>query len=403
MARIKIVIREQDSHKTKDGTYNIKIRVTHQHRTRYIGTGFYVLPEQITDSGEIVDHPNAAHYNIELRNLLNLYDKTIAEIGGQLKFMEIKNLVSWLRSLDPQGRDIDFLFFAEKIARQLHAAGRISYAGTIEHTISEIKSFSGDSLLFSEITTEYLTRLQMSLMSAGKSANTTGIHLRNIRMIYNKAIDAGKVSLSAYPFRRFKIKQQKAADRDLDIEDLIKIKNTALKLKGQSRARDLFMLSFYLCGINFKDMLYAKKSDIRKGRLNVARIKTGQLLSIKIELEAQKIIDKYSGEKYMLYFMENKIKNASPERKTILHKDIISQVNVKLKKIAEDLKIPDRLSTYHARHSWASIAFNHCGVSEDIIALALGHASPRKITAGYIRKKYELVDKANRMVINAIE
>jgi integrase len=162
------------------------------------------------------------------------------------------------------------------------------------------------------------------------------------------------------------------------------------------------MLSFYLCGINFKDMLYAQKEDIQRGRLEIYRIKTGQPLSIKIEPEAMAIIEKYPGDEFMLRILEEKLKAAGRDRKTIIYKDVTDLTNRNLKKIADDLGIPDRLSTYHARHTWSSIAFNECGANEEIIALALGHASQKRVTAGYIRKKYDQVDMVNRAVIDAI-
>jgi len=402
MPKFKAVIREQEDHKTKDGTYDIKIRVTHNHKTRYIGTGYYVLPEQFSDSGEVINHDNAAHYNIQIRNRLNLYDKAVTDLGMKIHAMDMKTLVTHLRGLDPQGRDTDFLFLADKNARHLHAGGRVSYAKSIEQTISEIKAFSGPFLAFRDITPEYLERFQMHLRSKKKSVNTAGIHLRNIRMIYNKAIDAGKADLSQYPFRRFKIKTAPSRDRDLDIEDIRKIKKANLKLKAQARARDLFMLSFYLCGINFKDMLHAQKKDIIRGRLEISRIKTGQPLSIKIEPEAQEIIDRYPGKEFVLGILEEKLQAASKGRKTITYKDVTDQTNRNLKNIADGLVIPERLSTYHARHTWSSIAFNECEASEEIIALALGHASQRRVTAGYIRKKYDQVDRVNRKVIDLL-
>lgn len=402
MPKLKVTIREQVDHRTKDGTYDIKIRVTHQHRTRYIGTGYYVLPEQFSD-GQVVDHPSATHYNIQIRNLLNRYDMAIADLGQRIRTMDMKSLIGYLRSLDPEGRDENFLFVAEKIARHLHAGGRISYAKSIESTISEIRAFSGPFLAFVSVTPDYLERFAMWQRRQKKSANTTGIHLRNIRMVYNRAIDQGKADLSQYPFRRFKIKQAPTRDRDLEVEDIKKIRDADLKLKAQKRARDLFMLSFYLCGVNFKDMLYAQKDDITRGRLEILRVKTGQPLSIKIEPEAQEIIDRYQGKKFMLGILEEKLKHAGKNRSTITYKDITDQTNRNLKNIADALGIPDRVSTYHARHSWSSIAFNECGASEEIIALALGHASQRRVTAGYIKKKYDQADRVNRKAIDLLK
>ena len=221
-------------------------------------------------------------------------------------------------------------------------------------------------------------------------------------MIHNRAIDAEKISQSSYPFRRYKIKTAPKRDRDMDIEDLQKLRDADLKLKSHKRARDLFMLSFYLCGINFKDLLHAQKADIKQGRLILDRKKTGQPLSIMIQPEAQAIIERYPGKKFLLSTLEDKLKATNQNRKYILYKDVTDQANIKLKEIAENLDIPHRLTTYYARHTWSSIAFNECGVSEEIIGLALGHVSQRQVTAGYIRKKYELVDQANEAVIAAL-
>jgi len=153
MPKFKAAIREQADHKTKDGTYDIKIRVTHNQKIRYIGTGYYVLPEQFTEAGEVVDHPNATHYNIQIRNRLNLYDKVVVDLGMKIRTMDMKALIAFLRSLDPLGRDDDFFFTAEKIARHLHAGGQISYANITDQTISEMKVFSGPFLKFADLTT----------------------------------------------------------------------------------------------------------------------------------------------------------------------------------------------------------------------------------------------------------
>lgn len=402
MGKFKVIIREQSDQKTKNGNYNVKIRISHKGKIRYLGTDLYATANQIS-AGEIVNHPSMSMYNIQLRNILNLYEQKIIDLGGQINYMDIRALVNHLKNVDQQGRDGDFFFMADQIIKSLHKADRESYAKSIEYTIDEMKAYRAPWLLFTDITPEYLNGFGMKQRMKGNSTNTAAIHLRNIRMIFNKGIDTGKVSLASYPFRRFKIKQAKTRDRDMEIEDIRKLRNVDLKLISQKRSRDLFMLSFYMCGLNFKDLLYAKKTDIRKGRLIVNRIKTEEPLSIKITLEAREIIDRYTGEKFLLSLVEDKLATAKKDRKSILHKDVISQANIKLKQIAKDLEMPYKLSTYFARHTWSSIAFNECGVSEEIIGLALGHASPRKVTAGYIKKKYELVDRANEAVIAALK
>lgn len=401
MASFRVIIREKENQKTKSGTYNVKIRISHKGEARDIATDYYVTPDQI-DNGEIVNHPSASIYNIQLRNIQNLYETKKMDLGPRIGTMDAKTLMNYLRGIDRGGRDNDVFFMAKSIINSLKDAGRTSYANSIAQTTDHLKAFSKPPLQFDAVTPEYLERFENELRSAKKSQNTIAIHLRNLRMIYNKAIDADKIDQSSYPFRRFKIKTAPKRDRDMEIEDLCKLRDAELRLISHKRARDLFMLSFYMCGINFKDMLHAQKSDIHRDRLVVDRIKTNQPLSIKITTEARLIIDRYPGKKYMLSLLEEKLKTTNPNRKSIVYKDVTDQTNIKLKKIAEDLDIPDKISTYHARHTWSSIAFNECGVSEEIIGLALGHASPKRVTAGYIKKKYELADRANEAVIGAL-
>lgn len=398
----RVIIRQKENQKTRDGLYNVKIRLSHKGECRDIATNIYVKPDQI-ENGTIIDHPSATFYNTKIRNLLSLYEKKRDSLGGKINDLSAKALMNHLREVDREGRDPEFFFMASRVINSLQESNQISYARSIEQTVGLLRAFSGPSLLYTEVTPEYLERFEKSLRSAKKSANTIAIHLRNIRTIYNKGIDAGKADLSDYPFRRFKIKQAPTRDKDMEIEDLRKLRDADLKLKSHRRARDLFMLSFYLCGLNFKDLLYAQKKDVRRDRLEVTRLKTDQPLSIKITPQAQEILDRYAGKKFLLSLLEDKLKTTRPDRRTIVYKDVTDQTNAKLKKVAEILEIPYRLSTYYARHTWSSIAFNECGVSEEIIGLALGHASPRRVTAGYIRKKYDLVDRANEAVIKTLD
>lgn len=401
MRPLRLIIRAKPDQATKDGTYNIKVRVTHKGKAIDIRTDYYVREDQF-EKGTIVNHGSAMIWNGRLRNLLTLYEHKIDKLGLKVENMDCRAVVNYLRQVDQKGRDPEFFFMAENIIGSMKESGQTSYSNTITQTISALKSFSGSNLHYVDITPEYLTRFEKYLKRQGMAPTTIGIHLRNIRMIYNRAIDAGKADLSDYPFRRFKIRSAPSRDRDMEISDLKMLKDADLKLKSHRRARDLFMLSFYLCGLNFKDMLHIRKEDIKRDRVEINRIKTGQPLSIKIQPEAQEIIDRYQGKEFMIGILEEKLKVARRDRSTIIYKDVTDQTNRALRKISEILEFPYKLSTYYARHTWSSIAFNECGASEEIIALALGHASTRRVTAGYIRKKYEMADRINRQIVDLV-
>jgi integrase len=153
-------------------------------------------------------------------------------------------------------------------------------------------------------------------------------------------------------------------------------------------------------GINFKDLLYAENAKIYNGRLYFKRAKTGIDHSVKITPIAKKIIEKYKGEELMLNILENKLLFAKENRTTQIHTDVTRTVNDHLKDICTKLKINLDVSTYFARHTWATIA-RKIGIDYDIIQLALGHSN-NDVTAGYIEYNFDLIDAANVAVIDFV-
>ena len=400
MVKLRVVIRPQPEHKDKEGLFNVKIRVTHQGKTRYIGTQFHIRSDQIKD-GSIIDHPQASRYNIKLRNILNLYEEKILDSLGDVNSISMKVLIEYLRHIDIEGRDKDFLLQHEKYITELRKQGRISYANSHETTLNIIKKFTGKEYLeFTEITPEWLKRLHDRYVGKGRKENTIAIYQRNIRTVFNDAIKKKLVSRDLYPFYKYRIRQSQTRKRSLDIEDIKKIRYVELK-DNWARARDMFMLSFYMNGMNFTDLLLAQKKDLYKGRLIFNRAKTGRNYSIKIQPEAQEIIDRYSGDKFLLIFIERKKKVIQKkDRRTPLHKDIVDQTNRLLKKVAGEAEVNVPLSTYFARHSLATIARN-IGVSKDDIRSILGHGET-EITDIYIDVSLDRIDQAMRTVLDSL-
>jgi integrase len=258
-----------------------------------------------------------------------------------------------------------------------------------QYTHNIIKKNNPSPLSFSDVNVRFLRDLEI-FMSQSMKTNSVGIHMRNIRAVFNAAIDDEIIDLSLYPFRKFKIKKEKTAKRNLSIEE---IKNLIdADLRGVPKLScDVFVLSLYLIGINLKDLSHLTKDNIVKGRLEYKRLKTGQDYSIKLEPEAMKIIKKLSGKKYLINLME----------RYECYDTVKKEINKKLKKAAEKAKIDKRLTTYYARHSWATIAAG-LDIPKETISAALGHEIGSKTTSIYIDYDQKKVDEANRKVIDAI-
>lgn len=232
------------------------------------------------------------------------------------------------------------------------------------------------------------------------SVNSTSIHLRNIRAVFNRAIDDGVTT--CYPFRRFRIKTERVPVGNITAKQLAAIRDYPCD-SWIAVYRDLFMLSFYLCGANAADMLQCR--SLTNGRFVYRRKKTGRLYDLPVYPEAMRIIEKYRGKEYLLNIMDS-------------HSDYHSFTaiwNENLKKIGPAEKVPDRLgkmrkviyhpivpglTTYTARYTFASIAAE-IDIPRDIIALCLGHAWA-DVTDRYISYGREKVDEAVRKVIDYV-
>ncbi|MEI6554746.1 MAG: site-specific integrase [Paludibacter sp.] len=252
-----------------------------------------------------------------------------------------------------------------------------------QETYNRINELKKTELYFEDINKKWLENFVKKLEARGNAVNTIAINLRNIRHVYNSAIDDDIVSLELYPFRKFKIEKEETAHRDMLLRDFRAVRNfTGTEI--QNWARDVFMLSFYLIGINMKDLFFLENYD---NKVTYNRFKTGRLYNIKIEPEAQELIDKFKGKNFLLNFADQ----------FQLHTSFRNKVNEYLAEIAVELKI-SKFTTYSARHSWATFA-GELDIPDKTIAKALGHGK-KTVTDTYNHFNDKKVDEANRKVID---
>jgi len=326
---------------------------------------------------QIVTGKNSKAKNAAINNQKLSIDRMILslELEGKLQSMTDMQLKNILTSKNAGGKISIKEAFNEFINTK---------HGNTKRLYTETLSKINDDPLLDDITTGWLKEFYDSLPLA---VNTKAIHMRNIRAVINFAIDRDYTQ--NYPFRKFKIPKEKTKHRDLSVNDLRRIRDYEGKWKVFS---DCFMLSFYLIGINLTDLLHAKKSDVRNGRLEYTRAKTGRNYSIKIEPEAQAIIDKYSDEELLVSFLRI-YKNYNGFKRGINYA-------LKLMEDNNGIICPD-LTTYHARHTWASIAAG-IDITRDVISEALGHEYGSRTTSVYVNFNLKKVDQANRMVLDYI-
>ncbi len=170
-----------------------------------------------------------------------------------------------------------------------------------EATKNKIAKYYNKTLYFNDINLAWLNDFDKSMSNDGNATNSRAIHFRNIRAVFNDAIDNEIISADLYPFRKFKIKKESTRKRALTIRQMKQI----LIFSGteqQNWARDVFFLSFYLIGINSKDLF--QNPTIENGYLTYNRAKTKRLYEIKIEQEAKNLIDQFRGKQHTFCFCE---------------------------------------------------------------------------------------------------
>ena len=204
-----------------------------------------------------------------------------------------------------------------------------------------------------------------------------------------------------YPFKKFDMPSEEPVKLALPVKDLRIIRDFPAEEFCQ-RYLDVFMLSFYLIGINIGDLLLLRPTDMVGGRIEFSRQKTKKRYSIKVEPEAQEIINRWRGKKYLLCFMDERADYRSFLKMMNKHLKEFGRVEVDKARWGKKTKtgLYPFLRSYYARDTWATLA-SVLDVPEDTIAAALGHGK-KNVTKSYISFNMKKVDIANRMVLDFV-
>ncbi len=277
--------------------------------------------------------------------------------------------------------------------------GRIGNADNYKNSISSIRNFvltqkknNPDTLLFTEISPEWLQKYEEFMKFNGKSTTTISMYLRALRAIFNSAIANGDISNKIYPFgkekTKYKIAKVSKVKKALKQTELKKLFE-ATGSPEQIRAKDFFFFSYNCSGMNFKDIANLTYGQIDGDRLKFFRKKTENTSSVQTEISvyltpfAHEVINKYGNQtKAANSFVFNIInRDMTAEQKQVAIKNFTRSVNQGLKKLAKYIGIDENISTYYARHSFSTNAIKS-GASMELVSEQLGHAD-LKTTQNY--------------------
>ena len=405
MGTIKVVLRKGRKH--KDGRFPLAIRLTHNKKIKYIFTPYSSL--EVEWNGKYPNFLNNKNPNHEELNeyLKEIYSKAIEhqlkieKLGKPYTVNELYNSIT--------RNEVRKTFFglSNEIINDMIKAGRIGSSEANKTAMNAVKRFSkGKDFRFEEIDYKWLKDFETYHYSRGNTANSLGVYLRSIRMVYNTAIKRNIVKETCYPFGRNKytIPSGPVRKRAIAKEDIIKIERLELKKDSYLwHAKNYFLFSFYTMGMNWVDMAHLKMKNITNGRIEYIRSKTkrktAKAFSIKINDKIWGILSFYiDGKDKEQYIFPIIIRTESPAHIREDAKSRLKKYNQNLERIRKLCGIDQKITSYVSRHSWATIA-KRSGINIGIISDALGHHDPH-ITQTYLDSfGSDEIDKANEMML----
>jgi len=244
-------------------------------------------------------------------------------------------------------------------------------------------------LTFAEITKSLLKKYEIWMLTNNRSVTTIGIYLRSLRAIYNQQ----NIDRSIYPFgkKKYSIPKSKNIKKALTLEEIAKIYNYEVEPNSASQMAKDYWMFLYLCnGMNVKDFCQLKWTNIDGQMLTYERAKTqrsteeNKYISVALKHETWEIIKQWgqpsiSKDAYIFPHLE---KNMSVEKQMATHKQLIKRINTHMKVIVAEVGIDKNVTTYFARHSFATV-LKRSGSKIEMISELLGHSSV-DVTESYL-------------------
>lgn len=411
-------------HKKDDGTYNPKVRISHNRTSSYISTPIYtemVKFKKGSSTGTITSESIKA----ELDEIVSEYRRVINSNPSAVVACETsKDILELIRRRN-ENRDFDFIKYARSVIEAIPNEGTRTIKTTGINSLCHYLEYKGmKDLSVHKLTSSFLRKYESWLRTdriirvkqrhgtryeykdiRKKALNDTGIHsyMGIIQSIFNKALlefndyEIGDIVIPNNPFKAYAIPQvllpkKRAVDSDV-VRKIYAYSSTKTNIQF---TRDLYILSFMLAGMNIADMF---DCQIRDSHIEYERQKTRgrrkdhAFISVYVHPLAMDIIQKYdNGTGNNIFDAVRKYGDA---------RNVTKAVHRGLKRICSDLEM-DYVQFYSARHSFATIARNDCGFGKDDIAVCLNHSSRQSVTDSYIKEDYSIIEKVVRKVVDFV-
>lgn len=369
----------------KDGTFAVKLRITFNREQKYYPLNVSLTPEDWEKTqapkprGEYKDH----------QTFFSKVEQKAIEIIREIDPFSFQIFEKKFNQKTDRSKDV--FFYIETYMARLKTEGRVGTADSHKCSYNSFKSFlkskNRKNLHFADITPDWLQDYENWMQENGKSQTSVGIYLRNLRTIVNVAIEDGTLNKEFYPFgkRKYVVPAGRNIKKALTLKDIKKIIDYQTKTQPEEKAKDFWIFSYLCNGANMKDIALLKWKDLDSKRIVFVRAKTARTtkqdlkpIIVMLIPEIKVILDKWgvksnNSEDYIFKIID---KSDSPERALAKIRQFIKNVNGYMKRIGNELELELNLTTYSARHSYATV-LKRSGVATEFISESLGHKDLR--------------------------
>lgn len=403
--------------KKKDATWNVKIRVTLNRKHSYLDTDHYICVKQLTNKFRIKDQFILDALYPKLRD----YRKLIGELGERINSYNAQALANYLENGGLiTAEQINVISFGTSQIEKLRFLKRTGSAGNMLSVVNHLVDFiDGDTFLaITEIRAKMLYRYEEFLKTprfmlrnnqkgkpilsefVGLAPNGLHNHFRDLKILFNNILefyndeDEGIKIIHHNPFKKYKLVDLAPTSKPTrTVEQLKKIMNVKVRLGTRlKQAKDLFILSYYLCGINAVDLHQIDAQEVFEARLDYNRSKTKRrkdkaFISVKIPKVGIRLYKKYAGTLNVKYGIHNALDQA---------------LSVGMRELGLICDIPD-LEFTDARRMVASFGYNICRHTLDEIGMTLNHKNAaHAVTEIYITKDWSIIDRVQASIIELV-
>ncbi|NDV95289.1 hypothetical protein D0T84_10195 [Dysgonomonas sp. 521] len=394
------------------------LRLVHRRKSKTIGSPYCLYPDEWNASLQSVTGSSDAA-RLQVLEDTSLYIRQTQELFGQINeklsgqaYYTIQEIASLL--CPPRYNKDSLVDYARRLSLQLAASGRERTARAYRSSMKRLLGFIGKrDIRFADITPVLIKAFEDHLKVSGKTPNTISFYMRNLRAIFNKAVEEKLVSGHKKPFSGVFTGFHKTAKRALDttqMKNLLELPYYRYLAQGISPSTSqeaklytawrYFTFCFHARGMCFVDMAYLRKDNIRDGVIRYYRKKTGSLIEVKLTPFLRSILDSFRSEVSSSPYSFPVIKTSGSGDRLQYETGLRAQ-NRRLKELAHRAGITMKLSTHVSRHSWASIAKSE-NLPLWVISEGLGHSN-EKTTYTYLASlERSRLDMANEMIYAAV-